>query len=371
MDLPRIDADRARRALGVLRDRIPAEHDGAQLYVSMRGETVIDEAVGEARSGVPMKPDTLTLWFSASKPLTTVAVAQLWEAGRLSLDDPVVRFVPEFGVNGKDAVTIRHCLMHTGGFRKMPPGARFLPWEESIRAVCASEAEWEPGTFAGYHPASSWVILGEVVRRIDGRRIDAYLRTEVFEPAGMTDTSLGLPPGAEDRAAHVFARNPEPQYQVDRWNTPGGFASIAPSSAGRGPAHDLGRFYECLLRGGDPLLRPQTVEALVAAHRVGRHDHTIGVPTPWGLGFVMYGMLPAGAIGGPRTYGHGGHSSSIAFADPDAGLVVAIVTNGLPGHIEHHLRCLAVCAPIYDALQGVTRWDEGDPPGAVTIGVDA
>lgn len=370
-----IDADRARSTLDVLRERIPAEHEGAQLYVSLHGETVIDDAVGTAREDVPLTPDHRMLWFSASKPATAVAIARLWESGELALDDPVSRFIPEFACNGKERATIRHLLTHTGGFRKVPGAIRFLPWEEMVRDVCEAQAEWEPGTFAGYHPASSWVALGEIVRRIDGRRIDDYLREEIFTPLGMTSSSLGIAPGAQETLgtaiAHVYPKNPEPTYQVGAWNTTKGVASISPGGSCRGPAHDLGRFYECLLRGGDPLLRPQTVEALTATHRVNRFDHTFQLPTPWGLGFVRYGMLPQGAFGGVRTYGHGGHSSSVAIADPDAGLVFVCITNGLPGAVEHHRRMMAVFRPVWDALEGLPPYEQGDAPGPITLGTTA
>src|SRR5688500_19012468 len=92
-------------------------HPGAQAYVSKAKKTVGDFAVGAARPGVPMRRDTLVLWMSAGKPAAAVAVAQLWERGRLDLDDPVAKHVPEFGARGKEAITVRHLLTHTGGFR--------------------------------------------------------------------------------------------------------------------------------------------------------------------------------------------------------------------------------------------------------------
>src|SRR6187455_1190214 len=88
-------------------------HIGAQLYVSLHGEVVADEAFGMARDGVPMRRDTLMLWLSAGKPISAVAVAQVWERGLLDLDDPVATHIPEFAANGKDVVTIRHILTHT------------------------------------------------------------------------------------------------------------------------------------------------------------------------------------------------------------------------------------------------------------------
>lgn len=373
-----IDPRRARRALDVLTERIPSHHVGAQLYVSLRGEPVIDDAVGDAREGGPrLTTDHLMLWFSSTKPLTAVAIGQLWERGLLDLDHPVVRFMPEFGRHGKEVVTIRHVLTHTGGFRKVPGAIRFQPWEDQVRAVCEAELEWRPGAMAGYHPSSGWVALGEIVRRIDGRRIDDYVRREVCEPLGMKDTWLGIPAERQaeldDRIAHVYPRHDEAQYQVGAWNSSKGVAMISPGGSGRGPARDLGRFYECLLRGGEPVLRPQTVEALTASHRVGRFDHTFRLPVPWGLGFVKYGLRERAPIGSQRSFGHGGHSSSIGWADPETGLVVACVTNGLPGAVDNEKRMLAVFAAIFDACQGlpVPEDDARPGPGPIILGRNA
>ena len=89
-------------------------HTGAQLYASLRGRTVVDLAVGEARLGVPMATDTIVEWASATKPVTCSAAALLWQRGLFDLDDPVCRHLPEFAANGKEAVTIRHLLTHSG-----------------------------------------------------------------------------------------------------------------------------------------------------------------------------------------------------------------------------------------------------------------
>src|SRR5687767_13998837 len=96
--------------------------------------------VGESRPGVAMTPDTLLPWFSCTKPFTAVAIAQLVERGALRFDDAVAVHVPEFGAAGKAAVTIRHVLTHTGGFRSVQPPADVwrLDWDELVARICAS-----------------------------------------------------------------------------------------------------------------------------------------------------------------------------------------------------------------------------------------
>jgi CubicO group peptidase (beta-lactamase class C family) len=91
------------RAAAVIENGIKARlHLGAQLYVSRDGNTVGDLAFGESREGVAMRPDSLMLWMSSIKPITAVAIAQMWERGKLALDEPVARHIPEFGTKGKD-----------------------------------------------------------------------------------------------------------------------------------------------------------------------------------------------------------------------------------------------------------------------------
>ena len=83
-------------------------HLGAQASVSLRGRSVAELAIGEARPGVPMSVDRLIIWWSMTKPTVAVSIARLWERAALELDDQVVRYIPEFGAQGKDRITIRH-----------------------------------------------------------------------------------------------------------------------------------------------------------------------------------------------------------------------------------------------------------------------
>ncbi len=131
-----------------MNDRIPATravieqgiaaglHIGAQVYVSIHAQPVADLAFGQSRPGVPMTPDTLMLWLSGSKPVGAVAIAQLWEQGKLGLDDPVARHIPEFAQNGKESITIRHILTHTAGFRWVETGWPTESWEQIIARIC-------------------------------------------------------------------------------------------------------------------------------------------------------------------------------------------------------------------------------------------
>ncbi|MBW8876089.1 MAG: beta-lactamase family protein [Acidobacteria bacterium] len=344
-------------------------HLGAQVYVSVHGEPQADGAVGENRPGAPLTADHLMLWLSSTKPVGAVAIAQLWEQGRLELDDPVARHIPEFGVHGKERITLRHLLTHTAGIRMLDVGWPERPWEEVLAKICAMRPEprWVPGEKAGYHTASSWFVLGEVIRRLVGRPFDRYVREEVFEPLGMQDSWVGMPPerylfykGAGRLGAMWNTAGPEPKPHG--WDSEERCVRPNPGGNGYGPVRELGRFYETLLargtRDGRRVLSPQAVEALTARHRAGMVDATFKHVLDWGLGFILnsvqYGAETVpydyGHHASARTFGHSGYRSSTGFADPERGLAVALAFNGTPSHERHERRIRATLDEIYQDL---------------------
>ena len=346
-------------------------HIGAQVYVSLEAKPVADFAVGESRSGVPMTPESLMIWFSSTKAVTAVAAAQQWERGAFDLDDPVVRYVPEFARNGKEGVTVRHLLIHTAGFRfadRSPTTSPFsMSWPEAVARVCRAPLEkgWVPGKKAGYHPTSTMLMLAEIIRRVDGRTFERYVREEVFEPLGMHDCWVGMPPeryrfyGDRIGVMHATDGAPRPLPFVDSEDAT---SRCVPGGGGRGPMRQLGRFYEMLLLRGEPdgarVLSTPAVEAITARHRVGMFDETFRVKIDWGLGFIIDSII-YGRHCSRRTFGHGGAQSSSAFCDPERGLVVAMVTNGMPGERAHYRRFEALASWVYEDLRLVDPGSEG------------
>lgn len=344
-------------------------HLGAQVYVSLRGETVADAALGENRPGEPLTRDHLMLWLSSTKPVTAVAVAQLWERGLVELDDPVVLHVPEFAANGKEGITLRHLLTHTGGIRMLDTGWPQRSWEEIVAKICAMKPEprWTPGQKAGYHQASSWFILGEVVQRLSGRPFPEYIRKEIFEPIGMADSWIGMP-GERYRAYHESGRigamwnTEKPEPVSHGWDTEERCVRPSPGGNGYGPIRELGRFYEMLLARGAwesrRVILPQTVEAFTTPSRVGMMDVTFKHVLDWGLGFIInsvqYGAETVpygyGHHASPRTFGHSGYRSSTGFADPESRLAVALAFNGTPANDAHEVRVRRALDGVYEDL---------------------
>jgi len=342
-------------------------HLGGQIYVSRADERLVDFAFGTAQPGAEMTREHLMLWLSSGKPVTAIAIAQLWEEGMVALDDPVVEHLPEFGVHGKGDITLRHLLTHTGGIRMLDTGWPRLDWDEIIARIAASRPEpsWVPGHKAGYHRASSWFVLAEIVRRCSGQPFERYVRERIFVPLGMEDCWIGMPEeryrSYGSRIAAMFDTEAQP-FEAHPWTTARRLTTCFPGGNACGPVRQLGRLYEALAGGGrlgaGRILRPQTVEALAARHRVGLFDRTFQCRMDWGLGLIPnssylgeesipYQYGPRASM---RTYGHSGYRSSTAFADPEAGIVVALAFNGTPSDEAHGERIRTVLAALYEDL---------------------
>jgi len=337
---------------------------GAQLAVAFAGRTttVVD---GAAAPGRPMRPDTLLPWMSVTKVATATAVVQQWERGRLDLDEPVARHVTEFAAAGKERVTVRHLLTHTAA---LAGGAGSVSPEALLAEACASPlvAGWVPGRRAAYSARLGFHVLGEVVARIDGRSLDAYVSEEVFEPLGMADSWLALSPprwaAYGDRMGVMHdTRGAHPEV-VGALAGPDAFSAVLPSSGGIGPAGDLLRLFLALLGKGEldgvRVLSAQSVDAMCARHRAGLVDETFGTVVDWGLGVMVnswhYERRPApygyGEHASLRAFGHGGNQSSVAFADPEAGLAAVVIFNGMAGEARHHERTQPVLTALYEDL---------------------
>ena len=107
----------------------------------MRGRVVADFAVGEVHPSTAMTTETMNLWMSSGKPLTAALILKLEQDGRLSLDDRVARFLPEFEAGGKAGVTFRHVLTHTGGFPNVEIDWPESPWERIVEKICQAPIE--------------------------------------------------------------------------------------------------------------------------------------------------------------------------------------------------------------------------------------
>lgn len=344
-------------------------HLGAQCSVSIDGQIADCEAFGEARPGHSMTTETIQCWLSSVKPVTAVAVLQLVQEGEWAMDQRIAALIPEFAAGGKEGITLRHLLTHTGGFRTGDALEwRDESWEAALARVCAAplESGWSPGQRAGYHVEGSWYILGELLSRLTGQPFQQAIHERVFAPLDIRRGWIGMPEAVIERerprigglwvakadgcAPHPFA------------DTEAGFRHVRPGSNGRGPIRELRRFYEDLLAGWlrdeSRLLSRDMIRAMTSRQREGLVDETFRHRMDWGWGFALdnkrYGAdtVPYGfgRHSSDTTFGHGGAQSSVAMADPDHALVIALAFNGMPGEPRHHRRLRTVLSALYEDL---------------------
>jgi CubicO group peptidase (beta-lactamase class C family) len=219
-----------------------------------------------------------------------------------------------------------------------------------VRALAAQAPIWPPGTRHGYHMRTFGWLVGELVRRVDGRTIGTFWRDEIAEPLGL-DFWIGLPENIEPRVAHLvppkddlgallkqfgpdllLARvfsNPADLFGYNEmWNTRALHAAELPSSNGVGSARALARMYASCIGEVDGMraLQPATVAAATVEQACGK-DEVLMVESCFGLGFMLGNAF--GAANPTTAFGHAGAGGSLSFADPHTGLAFGYVMNDL------------------------------------------
>jgi CubicO group peptidase (beta-lactamase class C family) len=327
---------------------------GAAVCVFLEGRPVVDLWGGWAdlARGKRWRNDTLVNVFSVGKALAGLCLLTLVSRARLELDDPVARYWPEFAASDKEAVTIRMMLSHRAGLaaiaRELPEGALY-DWGVVTRALANQEPWWTPGVAHGYHVHTFGFLVGELVRRISGESIGAFLRRHVAEPLG-AQLSFGLAPrDRARRAEYVFDAPPpaaaEPRSQPAEqlrlrrlaYHNPPGATGVGtvnsaawqdaelPSANLHAGARDVARVYSELV-SGTPRIIDDDVIAVATAEAAAGEDLVLARPSRFGLGFQL--TQQERAMGpNPRSFGHFGAGGSVGFADPDARLAFAYVMN--------------------------------------------
>ncbi|MBI4305809.1 MAG: beta-lactamase family protein [Chloroflexi bacterium] len=315
-------------------------HLAAALAVFHRSRLEIDLSGGvrEPGSGSPAGPDTLFVGFSCGKPLAAACLWVLKERGRISWDKSVANYWPEFGSGGKEGITVRDVLTHRAGLPTTPKpveGTGMTNFGRAVQALVEASPEYPPGTAIQYHSVTFGWLVGELVQRVSGRSFREFFESEVKAPLGLRDTYFGLPPELEHRAAHLTETKDASQPRAaELFNLSKIHQAIIPAANLMTTARDLARFYAALVGRGEiqgvRWLKPETVVEATSLHAEGpaRDD---GRPQRWGLGIHIGGLEKhtMGINTNPRSFGHGGYGTSIAWGDPDAGIAMAYLTSGI------------------------------------------
>ncbi len=315
--------------------------------------------LADERARAPWRRDTLQLVFSGAKGLVATAALLLVGRGRLELDAPVCRYWPEFAAAGKAGVLVRQLLDHTAGL----PGVRVAVEEADVldgRRMAALLAEqapyWRPGSRLSDHALTFGWLLGELIRRVDGRSVGRFVRDEISAPLGL-DTWIGLPAEHGPRAARTTRRaegleapdglrQPEPGGQAwsvwenpplfygERfvWNDPRFHAAEIPGANAITTARSMACFYSRLVTAGrdaSALLGRDLLDRAISDHSRGCDPFT-GHPFRFGLGFQLQTELAQ--LGPPAcAFGHGGAGGSTHGAWPEHGVAFSYVMNQMRG----------------------------------------
>jgi len=315
---------------------------GAVALIALGGRVVAHWAIGRAQvepDERPMQLDTIFDLASLTKPLAgATAALLLLEDGVWSLDDPVARFIPEFGGAGKDEVTLRQLLTHSSGL---------APWaatyahardpESALRYVCSLPLTYMPGSNVAYSDLG-FSMIGHLVRRVSGSGIDAFLSSRVWQPLGMADTGY-LP--AETLRPRIAATERGNQFErvmvsgrgetFDDWrdnvlvgevndgNTHYALGGISSHAGLFSSAPDILKFALMYLGTGPRLLSTATIAAATS-------NHTPGLPSARGLGWELRPRA-GGDLLSASAFGHTGFTGTSLVIDPEHRLVIILLTN--------------------------------------------
>ncbi len=334
--------------------------------VARRGQVAHLSVAGDAAV------DSVWRLYSMTKPVTSVALMQLYEEGRFLLDDPVGAYLPELAdlrvyVDGATSlpagpVTVQHLLTHTAGFtygflmetpvdrmyRQRGVGTLEHRGDLAgmVTAVGSLPLLFQPGTAWNYSVATD--VCGRLVEVLSGRSFDEYLADRVFGPLGMNETGFSVRPEQAGRFLPCYAPGPDGAVMID---DPAGSPYLRPptflSGGGGlvGTAEDYLRFCSMLLNGGAldgaRVLGRKTVEFMTANHLPGGRD-LAGMGRPrfngqsfegigFGLGFaVLLDPAASHTVGTPGQYFWGGAASTMFFVDPAEELIAILLTQLMP-----------------------------------------
>ncbi|MQF94438.1 MAG: beta-lactamase family protein, partial [SAR202 cluster bacterium] len=326
-------------------------HPGAALAVYRHGKPVLDlyGGLADRESGRPITADSIFVLYSSTKAVSAACLHILWERGKFDWDDTVASHWPGFAQNGKEDVTIRHVLTHQAGFPDTPSHMtwdRWHDWEAAVEAMEQIPLDYKPGRVIAYHPRNFGWVVGELVRRIDGRPIDQFVREEITGPLQIQEFHLGIDPDMEERVAKLHAMEDcDRTSQVTIYNRPEVHTAVLPAGGGIATARGLAKFYAMMAGGGTldgvVTLKPETVAEVTKQQSEGL-DHTLDRQVVRSLGLSLGD--PRSATPGNesiRTFGHAGSGTSIGWANPDTGLAMAYITNGFRAEVSNTPRLAA------------------------------
>jgi CubicO group peptidase (beta-lactamase class C family) len=321
---------------------------GASIAVYHHEELVADLWGGyrdEAKT-TPWDRDTLVNVWSTTKTMTFLVALMLYDRGELDFNSPVATYWPEFAVNGKADIEVRHLMNHSAGlsgWHESISPEDLADWELATSLLAAQAPWWEDRSMTGYHAVTQGFLLGEVVRRITGTTIGQFFKSEVADVLGV-DFFIGLPESEEHRVSLVIPPPPEsfgdsapdsimvrtltsPLLDAtaprNRWWR----AAEIPAANGHGNAFSVATIQQVMANNGHAnghrFFSEKTGDT-VFQRQVGGVDQVLGVDMSFGLG---YGLSSSYVPIGPRSCFWGGYGGSLIMMDQELGLTISYMMN--------------------------------------------
>ena len=344
---------------------------GISFALRRHGQLVLHRAIGHARGNgpadppdaekMPMRLDTPVCLFSASKAMTAMLVHKLAEDGRVRLRDRVADYVPEFGVRGKDKITLLNVLSHRAGIPSIPvkdPDPTLLQdWDSIVQMLCAAKPSHIIGWVQAYHAITAGFVLGEVVRRVTGRELRDVMTDTFRKPLGFRYFNYGMD-RPEDQAEAAFSYSTGsplkfPLSYVARRvlgvdfervstvaNEENYMSAIVPAGNLYATADEACRFFQMMLNGGEMdgvrVFEPRTLQRATRPVGVIQMDRSLMIPMRFSAG-LMLGEWPAGLYGRNcgEAFGHLGFINIVCWADPARDISAALLTTGKSMALEN------------------------------------
>jgi len=333
-----------------------------QIAIARNGRVGAMKSFGRAVQGGSEQPatdDTLYCVFSATKAIVSSAMWILLGEGKLSLSERAADIIPEFASNGKDAITVEHLLLHTGGFPNAPyPQRDWLDRNKRLERFKTWRLEFPVGQRYIYHATSGFWVMAEIIERRSGQDFREFVRDHIATPLGLPLLRLGIPLAEHKRIADLVyvgqALTPEemkklgwptmPETEVNEtmitgFNDPIVRQSGVPGGGGIMTAAELALFYQGLLHNppvanGAPIWKPEMLKEAVRVRSGDYFDpifkykcnRALGVIVAGSDGFANYRGF--GKTNSPNTFGHGGAGGQIGWGDPATGISLGYCTNG-------------------------------------------
>jgi len=352
---------------------VTGRETGSSFAVYQDGKPLVNLWGGhkDADKKYAWEENTLANVWSTTKGVAATCAALMVERGLLDYDAYVTEYWPEFGVNGKDKITVGMLLSHQAGICGTEDAKieDYYNQETMAKRLAKMTPIWEPGTASGYHSMTFGWLVGELVKRVSGKSIGVILKDEITSPRNI-DFHIGLPESEHERCAEMIPmkrkeRDSNIKIEVSdaqratslgpnnlkHQNSKEWKEAEIPAANGQGSAQALAKFYSLVLPKNPDLkiLKDETIEKMTKT-QIEYRDLVLAVVTKWAAGFIMNKHK---VIYGPvsDSFGHSGWGGSCAFGDPKNRLGVSYVMNQMEDNLAADMRSVKLIDEFYKCLE--------------------